>query len=118
MCHLQYMQFATHVICNMCSLQHVQFATCAICNMSTLQHVHFACYNNERMNFKGMHEEWTCQVCQEDNETQEHIVQECKIMNINDLEKIDYEKINHGNVEEMLEIARKLKRNMQTRDKL
>ena len=73
---------------------------------------------NVRMNFKGMHEEWTCQVCQEDNETQEHIVQECKKMNINDLEKIEYEKINHGNVEEMLKIARKFKRNIERRDKL
>ena len=73
---------------------------------------------NVRMNFKGMHEEWTCQVCQEDNETQEHIVQECKKINVNDLEKIEYEKIYHGNVEEMLKIARKFKRNIERRDKL
>ena len=73
---------------------------------------------NVRMNYKGMYEEWSCQVCHEENETQEHILQECKIMNKNDLEKIEYEKINHGHVEEMLKIARKFKRNLQIRDKL
>ena len=39
-------------------------------------------------------------------------------MNKNDLEKIVYEKIYYGNVEEMLKIARKFKRNIEIRDNL
>ena len=43
---------------------------------------------NVKMNFRGMHEELTCQVCQEENETQDHVL-ECKDKNKNVQEKIE-----------------------------
>ena len=33
-----------------------------------------------KMNFKGMHEDLKCKICNEENETQKHIL-ECKILN-------------------------------------
>ena len=71
---------------------------------------------NVKMNFRGMHEELTCDVCQEENETQEHVL-ECKEINKNDQENIEYAKIENGNVCEMVKIARRFRRNIKIRDK-
>ena len=71
---------------------------------------------NVKMNFRGMHEELTCDVCQEENETQEHVL-ECKEINKNDQDEIEYAKIDNGNVCEMVKIARRFRRNIKIRDK-
>ena len=63
-----------------------------------------------------MYEELTCQVCKIGNETQEHLL-ECKEINKNDNKKIEYAKINNGNVSDMVNIARKFRKNIQIRDK-
>ena len=46
-----------------------------------------------KMNFKGMHEDLKCNICNEENETQKHIL-ECKILNKDDTQFLEYEKIN------------------------
>ena len=69
------------------------------------------------MNFRGIYEEFTCQVCKIENETQEHLL-ECKEINKNDNEKIEYAKINNGNVIEMVNIARKFRKSIQKRENL
>ena len=33
-----------------------------------------------KMNFKGMHEDFKCKMCNEENENQKHVI-ECKILN-------------------------------------
>ena len=72
---------------------------------------------NVKMNFRGMYEEFTCRVCKIENETQEHLL-ECKEINKNDNEKIEYAKINNGNVIEMVNIARKFRKSIQKRENL
>ena len=42
---------------------------------------------------------------------------ECKEINKNDQEKIEYAKIDNGNVSEMVKIARRFRRNIEIRDK-
>ena len=69
------------------------------------------------MNFRGLYEELLCSVCNEEFESQKHIYDECKKMDHNEKEKIEYEKIENGNVFEMLKVARKFKRNLEIREK-
>ena len=64
-----------------------------------------------------MYENLEC-VCKEANETQKHILQECKIINKNGNQFMDYDKIKHGNIIEMVKIASKFKQNLNIRDKL
>ena len=70
---------------------------------------------NVKMNFRGMHENFQCEICWKENESQQHIMEYRKWNeNIND--KIDYTKIENGNLNEMVAIARKFKRNIEIRD--
>ena len=71
-----------------------------------------------KVNFKGMHSEFECEICEEEDETQKHMF-ECKeLLHMENYEKIDlkYEKIFHGNVKEKIEIARKFKQIMKIRE--
>ena len=68
------------------------------------------------MNFKGMYETFKCEVCNEEDETQEHILK-CKLLNKEEMENIDYSKIKNGNVIEMVKIARQFKKDLECRKK-
>ena len=70
---------------------------------------------NIKMNYKGMFEDFQCEVCNEEDETQEHILK-CKILNKKEEEIVDYSKIKNGNIIEMLKIARKFKKNLEIRE--
>ena len=72
---------------------------------------------NVKMNRKGMYEDLRCDACKEENETQEHVLN-CKILNKNENQTIDFKKIRHGNIIDMVEIAKKFKENLEIRDKL
>ena len=70
-----------------------------------------------KMNFKGMHEDLKCKICNEENETQKHIL-ECKILNKDETQFLEYEKIKSGNIFEKVKIVRKFKDNINKRDKI
>ena len=72
---------------------------------------------NKKMNRKGMYEDLRCDACKEENETQEHVLK-CKILNKNEKQIIDHKKIRHGNIIDMVEIAKKFKENLEIREKL
>ena len=63
-----------------------------------------------------MHEDLKCEICNEENETQKHIL-ECKILNKNEKQILKYEKIENGNIFEMVQIVKKFKENLVKRDK-
>ena len=67
---------------------------------------------NIKMNYKGMFEHFQCEVCNEEDETQEHILKS-KILNNEEKEIVDYSKIKNGNIIQMLNIARKFKKNLE-----
>ena len=69
-----------------------------------------------KMNFRGMYEEFQCDICHEENEPQRHIIEECRILNKNEEEKLEYTKIENGNINQMVEIARHFRRNIEFRD--
>ena len=64
-----------------------------------------------KMNYKGMYENFQCEVCNEEDETQEHILK-CKILNKEESENVEYSKIKNGNIIEMVKIARMFKKNL------
>ena len=70
---------------------------------------------NVKMNFKGIYENFQCEICFDEDESQQHIL-ECRKLNENVHENIDYTKIENGNVIQMVAIARKFKRNIDIRD--
>ena len=72
---------------------------------------------NVKMNFKGMHEDLKCKICNEENETQKHLL-ECKILNENEKQVLEYEKIENGNIIDMVQIVRKFRKNLFIRDKI
>ena len=61
-------------------------------------------------NMKGNYDSLYCRGCKIAEESQKHIVQECKILN-DDNQKIEYEKILNGTIQEKLKIARKFQEN-------
>ena len=72
-----------------------------------------------KMNFKRMHENYECEVCDEEVETQEHII-ECKSLlnmneNSNEISIPKYEKLLDGTPRDKIEIARLFKANMNKR---
>ena len=71
---------------------------------------------NVKMNYRGMYEDFQCDICHEENESQRHIIEECRILNKNEEEKLEYTKIENGNINQMVEIARHFKRNIDFRD--
>ena len=69
------------------------------------------------MNFKGMYEDFLCEICYDENESQEHTIK-CKKIEKKDTMKLKFSKIVNGNVNQMVEIARKFKENIEIRDKI
>ena len=67
---------------------------------------------NVKNNLKGKYDSLYCRGCKILEESQKHIVEECKILN-EDRQKIEYEKIFDGTVLEKLKIARKFQENYQ-----
>ena len=72
--------------------------------------------SNVKMNCKGMYENLKCEACNEENETQEHLIK-CKILNKNEKQDVEYNKIKHGNVRDMTEIAKKFMKVLDIRAK-
>ena len=72
---------------------------------------------NVKMNFKGMYQDFLCEICNEENESQEHIIK-CKKIEKNYTIKLDFSKIFNGNVNQMVEVARKFKENIEIRDRI
>ena len=75
-----------------------------------------------KMNFKGLHDTYECDACDNENETQEHIIQ-CKVLNILNIENTEkelpkYEKLLNGKVHEQIQIARIFKQNMDIKDQI
>ena len=76
--------------------------------------------SNVKVNFRGKYESFQCDVCEEEDENQEHLMK-CKEINKNknNSEKIpNYEKLFESNVENLKEIAKFFMENLEIRDKL
>ena len=58
-----------------------------------------------------------CRACKKSEESQKHIIEECKILN-GDRKEIDYEKILNGTILEKLKIARKFQENYRKLEEL
>ena len=70
---------------------------------------------NVKMNFRGIYENFQCEICFEEDESQQHIM-ECSKLNKIIHENIDFTKNENGNLNQMVAIARKFKRNIEIRD--
>ena len=68
-------------------------------------------------NLKGKYESYECRACKEENESQEHVIKNCKILN-QEGEKVEYEKILNGTVKEKLKVAKKFQENFEMLEKL
>ena len=74
-----------------------------------------------KMNYKGSFENLECEVCKEEQESQKHIIQECKKMlkiKGNSAKDIDYEKIFSENVKQQIEIAKQFEENWKIRNSM
>ena len=73
-----------------------------------------------KTNFKGKYDYFECDVCGQEDETQEHILKCTEIMSMNkeNHEIPDYDKLFHGKVNEQLYIARRFQANCEIRDKI
>ena len=72
---------------------------------------------NVKENLKGKYESFECRACKKENESQEHVVNKCKILNQKE-EKVEYEKIFYGPVKEKLKVAKKFQENFEILEKL
>ena len=72
-----------------------------------------------KINFKGKYETFECDACNIQEETQKHVIQECKILN-EEREKNfpEYEEIFTGNVRLKRQIAKRFLKNKILRQKL
>ena len=74
-----------------------------------------------KMNYKGSFENLECEVCKEEQESQKHIIEECKkILKIkgNSAKDINYEKIFSENVKQQIEIAKQFEENWKIRNSM
>ena len=74
-----------------------------------------------KTNLKGLNDTYECDICLNENETQEHIYKCTEILKhkeINDDKKPEYGKIMAGNTEEQIEIAKIFKENMKILEKM
>ena len=72
-----------------------------------------------KANFKGKYENLECYACKNDEETQKHVIEKCKILNENSEEKIpEYEEIFTGNVKMKHKIVKRFQENIKLREKL
>ena len=65
-----------------------------------------------KTNLKGKYENLECRACKVEEESQKHII-ECKSLNEENVQEMEYEKIYNGTVAEKLKIARKFWRNIE-----
>ena len=74
---------------------------------------HLRCRNVKiKQNMKGMFDEMNCRACGLEEETQMHIIQDCKTLNKNNGDmNIKYEKLFNGTVSEKLLLAKIFKEN-------
>ena len=72
-----------------------------------------------RNNLKGLYDSYECEVCNKEEETQEHILN-CKEINKveNNEKRIEYEKLFDGSVKDKLEIAKLFKQNFEIRKEI
>ena len=73
-----------------------------------------------KMNFKRMNESYECEMCDEELETQKHLLECTKLSNMNENSDVyipSYEKLLDGTPSEKIEIARLFKANMDERKK-
>ena len=73
-----------------------------------------------KMNKKGLYDDYECDICENENESQKHIL-ECKdLVDMNDenMKNFKYEKLFDGKVCEQLNIAKIFKQNMKNRDEI
>ena len=66
-----------------------------------------------KMNMKSQHETYECRACGNENESQKHVIQDCKILNDKNDKTINYEKLFSDNVKDQVQICEKFKQNMQ-----
>ena len=65
---------------------------------------------NVKTNLKGKYDDLECRACRTEEESQKHITEECKILN-KETEKLEYETLFNGTVNEKIRIARKFQKN-------
>ena len=77
---------------------------------------------NLKANYKGTNNSLQCSVCNDGDETQEHIYNNCneiiKLANDKNQEKPNYNSIISGNITEKLKVSRIFKKNMEIHNKL
>ena len=72
-----------------------------------------------KINFRGKYEELECELCKEEDESQEHILKCKEILKTMDTNEIpEYENLFEKNVTKQLEIARMFNENMKRKKKL
>ena len=73
-----------------------------------------------KMNKKGLYDDYECDICENENETQEHLLEceELVDMNNESMENVEYEKLFDGKVCEQVNIAKKFKQNMKNREEI
>ena len=69
-----------------------------------------------KTNMKGIYDSYECQICENEEETQEHILK-CKGIN-NEENQVKYEDIFSGTAKEKMKVAKCFKENMKIRDNL
>ena len=71
-----------------------------------------------KANYKGKYENLECFACENDEETQKHIIIKCKILNENCEQSIpEYEEIYTGNVKKKMIIVKRFLENMKLKEK-
>ena len=70
------------------------------------------------MNFRGKYENFACSVCNEELESQKHIIEECeKLRRMTINKNVEYEKLFGENVRQQLEITKCFIENMKLKSK-
>ena len=73
-----------------------------------------------KVNFKGLYNTYECDICEIEEESQEHILTCKEIQNVNseNIGSIEYKKIFSGKISEQLGIARKFYENMKIKENI
>ena len=73
-----------------------------------------------KINFRGKYENFECEICMEEDETQKHIIycKEINKKNENYIKLPEYEEIYNGNVNSQIMIAKRFMENVKIREKL
>ena len=71
-----------------------------------------------KSNFKGKFDTLECDGCKMEEETQQHIILNCKILNEEYESDMKYEDLFDGNVRKKVEIAKQFIKNLKNREKI